>query len=176
MWAVKRGQYTTEYDTTTTLDHMVSVKPMTPTTFPVTLESRTTVMAGQDANFPFVGLCFTDGTATSSNIAAKLHGNNNARWGGGEAGGTITSADFVNPVQISDRSGVLYIRIIWTAANTFEGNYSLNGSNWSTFGTGTLSRTMTPTHIGFTVSTYGGTDTELAAFDYLRVYETDLSL
>jgi hypothetical protein len=68
--------------------------------------------------------------------------------------------------------GVLYnygvgLRLQYLGSNNWAGFMSVDGISWRNF-TGTLSRTMTPTHAGFFVSTWGGTLPMVVKCHYCR--------
>jgi len=72
----------------------------------------------------------------------------------------------------------MYIRTIWTGANAFEFTFSIDGVTWFKGPVGALTPTLTPTHFAVWLSTtsFESTDQLTASFDYLRVYDADLSI
>lgn len=97
-------------------------------------------------------------------------------------GGTLTAMSSASPGAVgytdyrSPASTHLYLRLIWTAANTFAVNHSWDGVTWIDSSSSTISDTLTPTHFGVSVSTWGGSTVAYAQFEYVRVYESDLSV
>lgn len=113
-----------------------------------------------------VFLVLTDGTATSSNMAAAMMYQDLDRVGAWH--GTITNLD----TQVWARTSVwdwplagFHVAIEYEAANTFQVYLSPDGVSWSDFGAASISKTMTPTHFGVGWSIWGGSNPEgLAAF------------
>lgn len=184
VWTELRDRLSVGFDNQTSGDVAVALKALTPSAAPVTIETALSIF-GISEDFVSVGICFTDGTTATDNIALARYvngGTANAELYRASAG-TLTS--FTSSVNIS-LPGVLmmkpapmaflYFRLIWTAANSFAVNMSHDGVTWHAFdSTNTFSKTMTPTHFGPIVSTNGGSRVKSAAFEYLRVYESDLS-
>jgi hypothetical protein len=67
------------------------------------------------------------------------------------------------------RDGLLYQRLKWVAANSFQAFFSTDGVQWTDFGQGAKAITLTPTNMGFGTSTWGGTNDSLASYEYFRV-------
>lgn len=116
----------------------------------------------------FAGLCFTDGTLSSSNFVGTFAG-----YSGGQAlfpvlAGTVASVTGSAATSIFQIGSVLYVRLMWVAANTFRVYYSPDGVTWTTFGFGDLAKTMTPTQMGVFVSAWGGSANNVASFEYLK--------
>lgn len=175
-WTEKRDLLSVLATSVSSGDAACRLWALTPTSAPVTIETR--VKWGVVENNT-IGLCFTDGTTATDEIAAcaiEYFGDYNLYFK--ELAGTITSfnSGVNNNADILRRSSdVIYMRCVWTAANTFENSWSLDGVSWHDFGAGSFSRTMTPTHFGLFVCTNGDADPILASFDYIRVNESDLS-
>lgn len=87
---------------------------------------------------------------------------------------TVVGASIGSDVAYSGGGARMYQRLIWTAANTWKFQWSYDGTFWMTHSSG--ARTLTPTHFGLNVSTWGGGTQRLATWDYFRVTEADLSL
>jgi hypothetical protein len=68
----------------------------------------------------------------------------------------------------------MHLRICAKSSNTWRLATSIDAVTWDSHGVGDVSFTMTPTNIGFCVSTYGQSGNGLARFDYLRFAEADL--
>ncbi len=109
-----------------------------------------------------VGICFTDGTTTSSNIvighlqAANFQtGTTLADYSTIAVGrhGTmtaVTTAPWVSDARGFHRQFPLFIKLKYSAANTFILTFSPDGITYSAFGEANISKTMTPTHVGAT--------------------------
>lgn len=124
---------------------------------PFYIETAVKINAKQyvSANFPSVGLIFADGvTVGSGNQVCALYimgtwssQKRNAviwqRWTGYNTRETWGEIEEY-PSLISDR---VYLRFLYSAANTFRVYYSIDGVVWHDV-SGALSYTITPTYIG----------------------------
>lgn len=160
----------------TDLDVATRMKSAPVGSAPLTIETAVNIL-GSPAT-PYVGLIFADGTAASSNCIIGGHlGGGNRRIS--VRSGTLTSISATEgEIPIGDHStgGWLHIRFIWSAANTFKIQVSPTGADnsWSELTlASSFARTLTPTHMGFFVSDFSGTNALVASFEYLRVYESD---
>ena len=175
-WTEANGVLSVKFDTQSSTDIAVALKALTPNTAPVTIETAVRLLTAQTAN-PMVGVCFTDGTGATANVAATILGMTATDPFLSAAYGVINN--LTAPASYSALFGVeslLYMRIVWTAANTFEIVLSPDGVSWTKFGVSDISKTMTPTHFGCVVSAWSQTFESVASFQYLRVTETDLSV
>ena len=181
VWTIAQGVASVVYDGQSGSDVAAKLKPITTATLPITIETAVSMVAtGQD--FTHIGVCFTDGTATTSNVAlSRLHRTgNDATYRTGA--GTLTSfnTDINNSlVNAADHLpfGFIYMRLVWDATNNFKASFG-DGVSWTDFdATGvSFAKTMTPTHFGIHVSTQSGTIANIATFQYFRVYDADLSV
>jgi len=182
-WTIGRGLLSVLADDQSSADVSAYLKSITSASAPMTIEARVSYpLAG--INNPVAGLVFTDGTATSSNnVFVGVRGATNEVsiepkfWAG-----TLTayqsdlSTDF-GPKFYESMPLTLYMRLIWTAANTWQAALSFDSVSWFNGGMSDRSKTLTPTHFGFAVTTEGASYSEFnVAFDYLRVYDADLSI
>jgi len=179
-WTVSRGVLSCVFDDQTAADASVLVKAITSASAPMTIESRVRLLAA-DQNYDMLGICFTDGVTSGDDMVGVEVGTTATAMQVLSTHGTITNldADFQayltsGPQQLLING--LYVRLIWTAANTFTVAISPDGVSWTAYGVGTDSYTFTPTHLGMWVSTYGGTAPVVGTWDYLRVYDSDLSV
>lgn len=180
-WTELHGILGVRFDGQTAGDVVVALKDLTPSAAPVTFETAITAnLTSQNA--VSIGLCFTDGTTASDNIAlARMNYGNPGTFYRSSAG-TLTdytsdqNGEIATPVGISPL-GLLYMRIVWTAANSFSVRFSPDGVTWTDFddADADFSKTMTPTHFGAFVTTQGGATENVAGFQYFRIYESDLS-
>jgi hypothetical protein len=123
---------------------------------------------GLNTQWTFGGLVFTDGTATTSKAVILLAPtvDNNIRL----YAGTIDNINTVlYDAAVARQVPWLIPRLTWVSANTWRGEWSVDGNLFSAFGQADGSFTMTPTHFGVVVSTYGATTPRLASFEYFRV-------
>ncbi len=156
-------------------DWAVALKSLTPSSAPVTIETCMSV-GMSSGNYGACGLVFTDGTATSSTMGGVLFVNNGSL--AVTIGGlTVTNSDWAAHKNLNARAGgLMYLRLIWVSSNTFRWAFSPDGVSWTDFDDADQSWTMTPTHFGPAISTYGQSDTHVVGYHYLRVYESDLSV
>lgn len=186
-WSIGRGLLSAYADNQTASDASAYLKSITSASAPMTIETRMTWTHPED-DFPRCGIMFTDGTATTSNCVINCMQGSDVDLEGKTfkvSAGTLTdiqadvSVDYfggsTNNFHLSDQ-GVWYMRLIWKSSNTWQASFSLDGVQWFNDGMANQSKTMTPTHIGFLLTTSGMNQTYFAKFDYLRVYDSDLSV
>jgi hypothetical protein len=70
----------------------------------------------------------------------------------------------------------VFLRLIWSAANTYKIAVSTDGEIWTDYSQTTFTRTFTPTHMGFYVTNWGLAVQQQVVFDFLRVYDADLGV
>jgi hypothetical protein len=152
------------------------VKPLDSLTAPLTITTRYD-MAGSYENYQMYGLAFAAGTAVGDIVlmAMPYMGSSNNKqlslYGG--TWNNFNNAPFTEDAIWGSPTN-RFIRLIWTAANTFKAQISPNGIDWTDYGHGAKSFTMTPTHFGFGVSRWGGgTEVSVASYDFFRVDESD---
>ena len=184
LWTIGRGVLSCVFDTQTAGDLSAYLKSITSASAPMTIETRmTTFVPTQD--FITAGIFFTDGTATGSKsvgIATTGSDGNFQAGSVGWASGTLTSFNGSEAAMTPAAFGFngqmaqLYMRAIWKSANTWQFSMGWDSNAWLNNGLVNVSYTMTPTDIGFGVSTRGHTSEFAATFDYLRVYDSDLSV
>lgn len=121
-------------------------------------------------NHNMAGLCFTDGVVAGSNIVAFVAyvSSADSQLRANAFHGTITNAGTAvllmdGNVQLQ-RSEALYLKLGYSAANTFQHFLSPDGVSFSRFGASDISKTMTPTHVGVCVSKFGGAADGIASF------------
>ena len=179
---ISRGLYSTIFSGSSANDVQADLKALTSPSAPMTIEASMKIFSPA-VNYFHYGICLTDGTSTGSNAITNwvnAQAAAPALNGVGSRSGTLTSLATVEAtlqanieVQVSGR---LYMRLVWTAANTFRIAVSPDGVSWYAGGAGDLAFTMTPTHFGVAASAWGGAGSGLMALDYLRVYDSDLSV
>lgn len=120
-----------------------------------------------------VGCLLTDGTTTTSNQMACWYffttlGNIDLRGGVlNNFGATLGQRE----VNVRSIMPLIRIRLRYTATNTWQGEISPDGLQWTAYGASTVSRTITPTHYGVTVSRSGsGAEPSVVGFEYVRWY------
>lgn len=124
-------------------------------------------------DYSMLGLVFTDGTATTSNVVfAILQEDTSANWVHIIRHGTITNltgTGFSKTNLSNNVSSPPHLRLTWVSANTWRLETSPDGNRWTTFTFSDISFTMTPTHWGFGASGYGQADEQLGTFEYFEV-------
>lgn len=149
-------------------------------TAPVTIETAIRTFTWS-TDYHAHRLVFTDGTADSSNY---LGAGPASRTSGVDSyqvySGTLTNTDATVRVTTTQTGrtlhSVLYVRVIWKSANTWQATWSHDAVSWTEFNMADVSFTMTPTHFGLMVTNFAGTNDLMASFEYFRVYESDLSV
>lgn len=125
------------------------------------------------ANYTMIGIVVTDGTSTTSNACAIIAYIDNALnvnleiWTGTLTNMTSGAASYA--ATAINYAGGLRLRLKRNSSTSFEWAIStIDGAQWSKFGTSTVNPGFTPTHAGVFVSVWGGAQTAIASFDYLR--------
>lgn len=122
-------------------------------------------------NYFMVGPLFSDGTSTSSNVI----------WFMPYATVSLRQGTFANVSTTLDQPGSVYaatglrwLRLDWLATNTWRFWGSSDGISWVTLGGSQVNGTLTPTHFGIGVSSWGGTSTwfRQASIEAFRAYDT----
>ncbi len=160
----------------TDLDVATRMKSASVGSAPLTIETAVHILGSDDPIYG--GLIFADGTATTSScIIGGMLGGSNRRIS--VRSGTLTAISATEgetDIGLHSTGGWLYIRFIWSAANTFKIQVSATGADnsWSNLTlASSFAETLTPTHMGFFVSDFSGGSAIVASFMYLRVYESD---
>jgi hypothetical protein len=178
---VKRHRASVIFENQAVNDHGVWVKSIASVTAPITIETEMLLERGDD-KFAFAGVCLTDGTGTGSNevsCVVAFDGNNIDAAIRGDHG-TVTSMTGAAAVSLArgdiKHAESVLLRLINTAANTFKIGFSIDGVSW--LYTGTFAKTITPTHMGFALTEWGGgaATEHLAAFEFIRRTDSDLSV
>lgn len=174
-WAAGLGGLAVKFDSQSSNDLAATLKAI-PAGPPLTIQTAWSTAIYQAAN-PGIGLLFTDGTAATSTIAAF---GDLSQFGTTSLTGTLTNASAggaaANLERLRLHQGLIHVRWVWEATNTFSWNISVDGTTWTKLNGGDLTTTITPTHMGLWVSAWSVGNPITAAFRYLRVYEADLSI
>lgn len=150
------------------------LRPLGGLTFPITIEAAFRMWRRYATNYQMLGVLFTDGTAqTSKCVWINPYASTNTAtawtvrtgtWNALNAGETASSPN----VTYELIGGPMYQRLRWSAANTFQSWYSCDGVGWHKLPTADLTHTITPTHIGFAVSTWTINTPCMASVEYFR--------
>ena len=135
------------------------------------IETHMRVMAFH-TSYPQAGLLFTDGVTEGAGVQtlmgmhiqlSQMQATNRSNFRSRDAfttGPTI----YPNPGSLG-----LYLRWKYTAANTFDGYVSLDGNSWEQV-FASFSDTITPTHVGLWIESWGtATYKPQASFSYFRM-------
>ena len=176
-WTQGLGRLSVAYNLQSSSQSLSTIlKPIT-AAYPLTIETamQTHTMNG----YSLAGLCMTEGTtSTSQSVSAVMRHDAydnpylylmNGTLTDGDSGGynTVTPNEQPHPYAFQ------YIRLIWTASNTFKFLVSHDAVSWVDY-FGGRSVTMSPTHIGMVVSA-NNSYMQMASFEYIRVTQSDLS-
>jgi hypothetical protein len=179
VWSEKGSRLNAEFIDQASNDLSPILKSLGSLTSPVTIETAVTASAIL-TSFTQFGLVFADGVVAGSEaVAAKLqYPTVSGQITQSLLAGTLTNmtVNVTTTLNSSGAGNMVYLRLIWSAANTWKYYWSFDGQVWVQHRTAG-SRTMTPTHFGLFVSTGNVTAFDrVAAFEYFRVTESDLSL
>ncbi len=183
-WTEGRGKLSVVSVNQTTNHTPAILQPITSASLPITIETKVTWALRDPADVgQFAALVFTDGTANTSKavlFGPQQYGSSGYFILGGELDSRDGDGSAVAVLSIT---GIwrqvleVYIRLIWSAANTFQAALSMDGVTWTDYGAGSFTATtITPTHFGFAMYAAGADFYNLASFDYFRVYDSDLSV
>lgn len=126
-------------------------------------------MAGRSQSVNLCGLIFADGNTYGAGNQVVFYFNpQGSTWERVSFTNYNTAgagATFTSPTRAYPR--ILLLRFKYQGSNNFSGWTSGDGQQWSNI-TGTFARTLSPTHVGFFVTTYGGAQPHNFCFDYFR--------
>lgn len=179
VWAAGRRGLTCKFQNVGNAKAAATLKAVPAAGVPITLDTFMVPMFRDDDNNA-AGLIFTNGTTSGASIAALgLMSTSGGACHVIMSSGTLTAVTSGVGMAIlaANLAPAAYMRLIWSAANTFEFALSPDGETWVDFGFGTFTRTFTPTHMGFWVTNWNSSSFQQAvAFHYLRVGEFDGSV
>ena len=178
-WAEGGGLLSALFEDVQPSDMASRLWAMTPSTSPVTIETASRLLgSNQTSVFPMSGLVITDGTTTTSNAVAffRYYESTKQTHVYEARSGTLTAMSTIEYTGLLyNQASPSYLRLIWSAANTFKVQFSLNGVQWMDDNVGSFAHTITPTHYGVFVSNWAtATQESMADFEYFRVTESDL--
>ena len=176
-WVVGRDLLSVLFNSQTSGDLSVFYKAFGSASAPMTIETRLKFLTS-DLNNPAAGILFTDGSSSTSNNygvgtfgTSGVHAMRIGKWSG-----TLTAGGLTTVQEIFGTDSPIYLRAIWVSSNSFAWSMSPDGVSWTDFAQSNDAKTMTPTGLAFFVSTNGTTGPFVASFDYVRVYDADLSV
>lgn len=152
------------------------LKPLGGLTFPITIESAFRCWRRYATNYQMFGILFTDGLLqTSKALWINPYASTNTAtafsvrtcgWNAMNGGETYAPGPNVNYEMVG---GPMYQKLRWSAANTFQSFYGIDGVGWHKLPTGDMSFTMTPTYVGIAISNWTIANANLLSADYFRV-------
>jgi len=176
VWVQGLGRLSATFDSNGNDALSTILKPLS-TTYPITIE--TAIQTYPMNGYFHAGLCMSEGigsSAKSITVVTRHDSYDNpylyfmeGTLGDYNSGGTQS----VTPNEQPHPYGFLYLRLVWTGANTFKFLVSHDAVSWVDYFS-EESATMTPTHFGMAV-TANNSYTQMASFEYVRVTEADLS-
>lgn len=125
---------------------------------------------GTDQNYNIFGLLFADGVTVGSGqqVACYYSPNEQRFMMSAPAGYTAAATSFYNYCIAQYRTGFTFLRLKYESTNNWACYISSDGQQWINI-TGTLfSQALTPTHIGFFVSTLLGSSPHIFSFEYFK--------
>lgn len=127
-------------------------------------------MSGRGQNYNQMGLIFANGASygagsqvlwgyspQETSWVRHIFTNYNSQSGGGV--GISCQARMVG--------GLMFLRFQYLGSNNWQGFASVDGLQWMNI-SGSFGRTLTPTHIGFWITTWGGVNPIQASIEYFR--------
>lgn len=152
------------------------LKPLGALTFPCTIEAAFRMWRRYATNYQMFGLIFTDGTSqTSKGLWINPYSSTNTAtaWTVRTCGwNALNTSEAYSPgpnVTYEMIGGPMYQRLVWTAANTWQSYFSCDGVGWHKLPSADMSFTMTPTHVGFAMSTWNVNTPCMGSVEYFRV-------
>lgn len=120
----------------------------------------------------FGGIAMSDGIVATSNLAAMEVGINEAtdttsQIVAGRKGTFTNEVSSGSGLSVRNQFGLYYLRIKYTASNSFDVYFSPDGVSWKNVTT--ISQTLTPTHIALVWNSWNETPGfRVATFEYVR--------
>ncbi len=187
-WTESRGIMSFQGTGSTAGDTATLLKSLGSLTAPITIETAVRLggWGAPSGTMPLFGIVFTSGTTFASSKLVGLTVRN-----AGAAASAVDSHYFTNwygalndfgwdpygyALAHGKAQNIIYLRTIWTATNTWSQALSFDGVSWNDINSAPWGQSMTPTHFGLLAANYTGTIRSSAAFEYFRVYETDLDV
>lgn len=120
-------------------------------------------------NYPIIGVFMADGTTVSSGaqVACDYSPLETQSFLRRITGYNTHSSQTGRQISAAGIGSHIFLRLYYTAANQFKTELSCDGNLWMP-GIAATSLTLTPTHVGFGVTKWGGTQPALWALEYFR--------
>lgn len=169
-WTESRDVLSVKFANQTASDCVGLVKTIGALSYPLVITTAVRFLGVP--NYVMAGPLFSNGTTTASTIIwAMPYQDNNWGFLSSLRTGTFTN---VSSIPVTERRAVLrggwlYIRLIWRATDTWSLEYSPDGVSYTDWGEGNEAFSMTPTHFGLGVSTWGNPLDAIASFEFFDV-------
>jgi hypothetical protein len=127
------------------------------------------VGSGQSQNYNMFGAIFADGATygAGNQIIFGFDPNESTFLRGSHTNySSFSGLTNINTVP-GFPQGIAFIRLKYLGSNSWQGYTSPDGISWATVGS-SMSRTLTPTHAGFFMSTWSGTSQYVWSVLYIR--------
>lgn len=174
-WTEARGKLSVLYSGQTASDCCANLTSLNGLSYPLyTVTAMRSLSANQ--NYNMRGLVFTNGTTSTSSVIWLMPFTqvNTSLEPWSLRSGTLTNIStthFSSNVRYQHAyGGWAFQRLDWISTNTFQAWASVDGVSWINFGFGTYTPSITPTHYGLGVSTWGGSGACTSSFEMFRVY------
>lgn len=150
------------------------VKSLGGASFPLTLETAFRTIGPYATNYHMTGLVFADGTTYGAGkqmltMPFIFSGAAGYQWSVRPYTNWLTETTNFDDHAVGIYNSPFFMRLKWSAANTFEAWYSCDGVSWIKRPNTTMSYTITPTHVGFVHSHWGTTKRTITSWEYFRV-------
>lgn len=127
-------------------------------------------MLGRTQNFSLAGLIFADGSTYGAGTQVVFQFSpaeaSPIRWGSFTNYSSFVSTGSVTMLTAGPFSDV-FLRFRYEGSNNWRGYVSCDGTSWADV-TGSFARALTPTNVGFFVSTWGGAQPCTYSWRYVR--------
>lgn len=179
IWTQGLGRLSVQFYGQSNAPQMSTILMPFSVSYPLTIE---VAMQANPMNVSYfaAGPCFTNGVLSTSNILGALEYHNTYDnpymyfMAGTLADGNVTSTSTYAMSEQPRPSAFWYTRLVWVAANSFKYLFSHDGVSWADY-FGAVAVTLSPTHFGMTVTSWGTSVPQMASFEYIRVTQSDLS-
>lgn len=168
-WTQANGVLSAIYEDQTAA-HMAGLMKPVSVASPITLETGVRLF-GPKTSYLIGGLVLSDGVSNSSNVAMAYVKDTAGVLSVNQASGLQNAISVEDTLNVTVGPSLwLYMRLRWTATNTFHSQWSPDGTTWTDFGWSTFSATFTPIRAGVFATSWGGTtEGRISTFEYFRL-------
>lgn len=162
------------------------LKPLNGLTFPLSIEVAPRLMRHYATNYQMFGPIFTDGVTTTSRAAwIDPYGYTGIATSQRIRLTTFSALNTSEILSVGEENwevigGPLYLKLVWSAANTFQTWMSVDGVTWNKMPqydivTG-IGGGFTPTHAGIAISNWTTNQPCMGSIEYFRVQDATVPL